>query len=360
MLVKLTIFAFLLSFLFCFSIVRFFITNKRVQNIAADSNIGPQKFHDRLTPRIGGLGIFLSSFLIYLALFDIQKDKDIIFFLLASIPAFLSGFIEDLTKRVSPEVRLISTILSAVLGMWLLGATLHRVDVPFVDNFLSIEILAYLFTLIAVSGVANSINIVDGYNGLAAIVTMLILLGIAYVSHKVHDNLVLYISLILSGSVAGFFLLNYPFGKIFLGDGGAYFIGFSIAELSILLVDRHPDVSAWFPMLLVIYPVFETLFSMYRRRLKKRSAQKPDSFHLHQLIYDRVVPHFYDIKRDEKLARNSATSPFLWFLCSMSVLPAVMFWQNTLILMLFSVLFCIFYVWFYLAIVRFKIGTILG
>jgi UDP-N-acetylmuramyl pentapeptide phosphotransferase/UDP-N-acetylglucosamine-1-phosphate transferase len=68
------------------------------------------------------------------------------------------------------------------------------------------------------------------------------------------------------GAVLGFFLWNFPAGLIFLGDGGAYFLGFYVAEVSILLLVRNPEVSPLFPLLVCIYPVFETLFSIYRRR----------------------------------------------------------------------------------------------
>ncbi len=162
------------------------------------------------------------------------------------------------------------------------------------------------------------------------------------------------------GGIAGFFIWNYPFGKIFLGDGGAYFIGFTIAVLSVMLVKNHPQVSPWFPLLAVIYPAFETVFSIIRRKFhKKHHIDSPDSHHLHQLIYKRVVPFVFDIQRSEKLMRNSATSPFLWLICSFGAIPAVMSWQNTPILVIFTVLFCWFYVWLYRSIVRFKFGRMI-
>ncbi len=360
MLVRLVIIAFLFSFVICFFIVRFFISNSKLQNVFADTFIGPQKFHNRLIPRIGGFGIFISAVSVMLLFSFLIKDENIVYFAVSSLPAFLAGFAEDITKKVSSRWRLVAIMVSVLIGVFLLNAILYRVDIALIDTALSVKTIGIAFTLVAVAGVANSINIIDGYNGLSSVVSMLILLGLAYVAHKVNDRLLLYVALITAGSVAGFFLWNYPFGKVFLGDGGAYFIGFAIAEISVLLVNRHQEVSAWFPMLCVIYPVFETVFSIYRRRKKRIGADIADAFHLHQLIYDRVVPHFYNIKRDEKLARNSATSPFLWFVCSIGVLPAVIFWQNTLALQVFAILFCVFYIWFYRSIVRFKIGKILG
>ena len=91
------------------------------------------------------------------------------------------------------------------------------------------------------------------------------------------------------GALAGFFVLELPGGLVFLGDGGAYFVGFYVAEVAILLLHRNPQVSPMFPLLACIYPVFETLFSMYRRRvLRDRSPGVPDGIHLHSLIYRRA------------------------------------------------------------------------
>ena len=89
----------------------------------------------------------------------------------------------------------------------------------------------------------------------------------------------------------GFLLLNFPKGKIFLGDGGAYFLGFSLAVISLLLHHNHPtEISQWYPLALLIYPVFELGFSIYRRRfLEKKEATLHDNNHLHQLIYRNIT-----------------------------------------------------------------------
>jgi UDP-N-acetylmuramyl pentapeptide phosphotransferase/UDP-N-acetylglucosamine-1-phosphate transferase len=246
------------------------------------------------------------------------------------------------------------------LVYFLLDVYLTRIGIPYVDNIFHIKVIAVIFTIIGVAGVANAINIIDGYNGLASVVSIIIFLAIAYVGYKLKDQFVYTISFLMIGGIAGFFIWNYPFGKIFLGDGGAYFIGFAMAVLSVHLVKNHPQVSPWFPLLTVIYPVFEVLFSFYRKKhLKGRSPFQPDGLHFHMLIYKRVVPFVFDIHRSEKLMRNSATSPFLWLICSFGAIPAVIFWQNTPILIIFTILFCIFYVWLYRSIVRFKLMKML-
>ncbi|WZB62608.1 hypothetical protein WJ970_03475 [Achromobacter xylosoxidans] len=161
----------------------------------------------------------------------------------------------------------------------------------------------------------------------------------------------------MMGAIGGFLIWNYPRGQIFLGDGGAYFIGFMIGVISVLMLVRHPGVSAWFPLLLCIYPVFETIFSMYRKKLLRgHSPGIPDGVHLHMLIYKRLVRWAVgssDAKR--KVQRNAMTSPYLWLLSSFAVLPAVLFWQNKYLLMLFVALFSVLYVTLYRKLVLFKI-----
>lgn len=349
--------AFLISFIASCCILLSF---KKYKYFLSDTLDGPQKFHDRPTPRIGGVGIFAAFAVAVLYLMVFKKNSIYLYFFISSLPIFLFGLLEDITRKVAPKIRLLAAILSGLLVYFLLDVYLTRIGIPYVDNIFHIKVIAVIFTIIGVAGVANAINIIDGYNGLASVVSIIIFLAIAYVGYKLKDQFVYTISFLMIGGIAGFFIWNYPFGKIFLGDGGAYFIGFTIAVLSVMLVKNHPQVSPWFPLLVVIYPVFETVFSIIRRKFyKKYRIDSPDSHHLHQLIYKRVVPFVFDIHRSEKLMRNSTTSPFLWLICSFGAIPAVIFWQNTPILIIFTILFCIFYVWLYRSIVRFKLMKML-
>jgi hypothetical protein len=119
---------------------------------------------------------------------------------------------------------------------------------------------------------------------------------------------------------------------------------------------RNPTVSPIFPLLVCVYPVFETLFSIYRRRfLRAVPPSMPDGIHLHSLIYRRVMRWAVGNRSAKALTRrNSMTSPYLWLLCMMSVVPAVLFWDNTLALAAALALFGVSYVVLYWRIVRFK------
>ena len=134
------------------------------------------------------------------------------------------------------------------------GATLTRLDIIGVDWLLQFGAISNLYHDCH-RGAANAINIIDGYNGLAAVISAMIFAGFSYVSYYLGDRLLLITSVGMIGAIVGFLVWNYPRGLIFLGDGGAYFIGFMIGAVSVLMLARHPEVSAWFPLLLCIYPV---------------------------------------------------------------------------------------------------------
>jgi UDP-N-acetylmuramyl pentapeptide phosphotransferase/UDP-N-acetylglucosamine-1-phosphate transferase len=351
--------AFLLAFMVSVVATLLIVRYRHVHDhVSGDhDNGGVQKFHLGSVPRIGGVGVALGLVAVALLLHFTRPavGESFVLLLLASIPAFAGGLVEDFTKRVGVLPRLLLTMCAALLGFWLLGALLYRSDVELVDAFLAISGMGILVTAMTVAGVANAVNIIDGFNGLASMVSVMILGALGYVSFVLGDHLLWNVCIASIGAILGFFVWNYPRGLIFLGDGGAYLIGFLIGEVAVLLVARHTEVSPWFPLLLVIYPVFETLFSVYRRKfLQGVSPGQPDGLHLHTLIYRRLVRWATGECAETRARQNSATSPYLWLLCSASVGPALLFWRNTEMLMACVVLFIGLYVWLYWRIVRFR------
>jgi UDP-N-acetylmuramyl pentapeptide phosphotransferase/UDP-N-acetylglucosamine-1-phosphate transferase len=318
---------------------------------------GVQKYHVRPVPRIGGIALVVGM-LVVAGVAGWREPgllHSLLLLLLAGMPAFVGGLAEDLTKRVRAIVRLLLAMLSGAVGYYLLNAAVVHLDIVGLDWLLQWWLVSLVCTMIAVGGAANAINIIDGYNGLAAVVSIMIFAGLAYVSYYLGDRLLVVASVGMMGAIGGFLIWNYPRGLIFLGDGGAYFIGFMIGELSVLMLYRHPNVSAWFPLLLCIYPVFETLFSIYRKRfLRGRSPGMPDGVHLHMLIYKRLVRWAIgsnEVKHKEQ--RNAMTSPYLWVLSSLAVIPAVLFWKYEYVLMGFVALFSVVYLSLYRTLVRF-------
>jgi UDP-N-acetylmuramyl pentapeptide phosphotransferase/UDP-N-acetylglucosamine-1-phosphate transferase len=349
--------SFALSLVTTFLIIR---STRMHTRLFADVDMsGPQKFHVRPVPRIGGIGILL-GLTAGLVLLWVQRGQDALLGLTlaaCAAPVFVAGLAEDLTKTVSPRRRLFAAAVSALLAAGALDAVIRHTDLPGLDWIVSFAVPAVCVTVFAVVGIANAVNIIDGFNGLAAMCVVMMLAAIAYVAFQAQDPVVGLCALAGLGAVLGFFVWNFPAGLVFLGDGGAYFLGFYVAELSILLLQRNPQVSPLFPLLMVIYPVFETVFSIYRRKfIRGRPVGLPDGVHLHSLIYRRLMRWAVGDRSARMLTkRNSMTAPYLWGLCMLAVIPSVVFWDNSAILGAFIVLFGAMYVWLYWRIVRFRV-----
>jgi len=352
----LLVIAFLVAFLATLVVVRL---ARRLARVAGDHDLsGPQKFHARVVPRIGGVGIVLGIAVAAAAAAWAERSVAGLAagLLLAAVPTFGAGLAEDLTKAQSPRRRLVFTALSAGVAVWLVEAVITRTDIPGLDWVVAYAVGAALVTVFVVTGVANAVNIIDGFNGLASMCVLLMLAGLVYVAFDVGDRAIAWLALAGIGAVLGFFVWNFPAGLVFLGDGGAYFLGFYLAELAILLLHRNPGVSPMFPLLLCMYPVFETLFSIYRKKLLRgMSPGLPDGVHLHMLVFKRLMRWAIGNRDAHTLTRrNSMTSPYLWILCSLSVVPAVLFYDSTPIQAAFIVLFGLIYVLLYWRIVRFR------
>ena len=342
--------AFLSSFVLMWAIVTL---SKRKQWFVNEADMeGVQKFHSTPTPRIAGIPVFV-SFFIGLWFID-SLGPSYVVLLLTSLPVFFGGLIEDITAKISPTKRMVATLISIVALFFMGDITINFLGFDWVDYYLSNNlILSLLFTMLVVGGVVNSINIIDGYNGLMPGYSILVLLAIAYVANILGDGLVLQLSLILSASLTGFFVLNFPFGKIFMGDGGAYFVGFMMASIGLMLGIRNEEVSHWFVLLLFIYPLYETVFSIYRKKIVRgTSPAQPDGYHLHMLIYKRVVK--CQTFKHNKTICNSMTSPFLWALSLVGIVPAVIWYDDQTVLIIWAFVFMAIYTIIYRRIVHFK------
>ena len=324
------------------------------QSYSSDWDLsGPQKFHTEIVPRIGGVSIAIGLFAAILMRLKSNPIPGIeIILLISAIPSFAIGLTEDITKKISVRLRLFFTAISASLVVYILQIQITRLDVLGIDLLFAIPFFGTALTIFAITGLANGYNIIDGFNGLASMVAIITLLIIAYVSYVVADPLLIHLSLIMAGAILGFFVWNYPRGLIFLGDGGAYLIGFWIAALSVMLTCRNQEVSPWFGLLINGYPIIETLFTIYRRKIHQgTSPGQPDGLHFHTLIFRRVLNQ-YIYRR--YISANARTAPYLWCLTFLSVVPAAIWWQSTPILIAASAVFATAYIYLYRRVVQLR------
>jgi UDP-N-acetylmuramyl pentapeptide phosphotransferase/UDP-N-acetylglucosamine-1-phosphate transferase len=312
--------------------------------LSLDESAGVQKVHALPTPRVGGLPMVLA--LIAAVFFGPDDLRDKTWpWLVAGIPAFAFGLAEDLTKRVSVTQRLLATMASGVLAWALTGYALTGVNVWGFDWLLQFTSVSVLFTAFAVGGVANAINIIDGLNGLASSMVLWALLGVATLAATLGDTVLASTCSLLSACVLGFFLVNWPFGKLFLGDGGSYFLGFALAWACVLLVERHDNVSAFAAMLFCIHPVVEVFYSVYRRKVRHQNPGHPDRLHFHSLVKRRIMRRV--MPNSSKTIRNSMAGLLVG---GLSLLPAVLVqfvYTSTLASMAAVLTLALGYVWMY-------------
>jgi UDP-N-acetylmuramyl pentapeptide phosphotransferase/UDP-N-acetylglucosamine-1-phosphate transferase len=251
------------------------------------------------------------------------------------------------------RLRLLATFASALIASALLGATVSNLDLWGVDNLLQMAPVAVLVTALVVAGGANAVNIIDGFNGLAGSVITIMALALAAIAMQYNDAFVAILGVLGAGSAVGFLLVNWPRGKLFLGDGGAYFLGFWVAETAVLLLVRNAGVNAWQVLSICAYPVIEVLFSIYRRRIIQQvSPGAPDRLHLHTLVYRRVVRKLIKVEPPQAWLRNATTAGVIVPWIAMMALASVLVGQSMLAAMALVVFQVLFYVTVYGRLVR--------
>lgn len=331
--------------------------------LGKDKDAGIQKFHTQPTSRLGGLGIGLGLLSgVWLSAHYFPNDSLLGFWLLlASLPVFVGGLVEDLTHKVTPRVRLILACLSSAFVYFVFDVGVTLTDIALIDWALAIPGVALMLTMLVVAGFINSVNIIDGFHGLASGAVVLMLLGLAGLAVLANDGLVLRLCLVTAFATLGFAVWNWPFGKIFLGDGGAYLLGLWVVELGLLLPHRSVTISPMAPVLLGIYPLIETLYSMYRRKfVRSHPINHPDALHLHTLIYRRLILNpALDITNKDRNKANAKVAVIIWGFVMAPVICALAFYQQTNMLLMLMVLFASTYIALYKRLVLFKAPRIL-
>ncbi len=318
----------------------------------------PQAMHARAAPRVGGLAVVAGSLAGLLVLGPSNMTLTWLWpvLFIAAMPVFVAGLLEDITKDVGSGKRLLAAFISAAIAWWLLGGV-SRVGIEWADWVLSYWPVSLVFTMVAVGGCTHALNIVDGMNGLAGMIATLMALSLSLVALQVQDIPIFLIAAALASATLGFLVWNFPFGRVFLGDGGAYFLGFMLAELAVQLVVRNPSVSPFYALAVLFYPVFETMFSIWRRRFKRGvPVDQPDALHLHQLVFRRLVRVTFSRDRRHAVPAlcNAMTSPYLWVLALIGLVPATIWWDNTWILCGSIAVFCWVYIWLYSRLVSWR------
>ena len=331
------------------------LTRRWHLRFTGDSQLNlPQKIHREDIPRIGGLAIvggFVIS-LVHLVWFGANPpavSATTASLLLAGLaPIALAGFGEDITKRVGPHMRLGWMALGSLILLTSNHLWLDRIGVPFLDPIFSNWGIAMAFSVFACIGATNAYNLIDGLNGLLAGVSLITLAAIAWVAATLGDQKIFALAVLLGVAMIGWLPFNWPKARLFAGDGGAYSIGFLTAALLLLLIQRNPQVSPWFGLTAAALPIWETLYSIWRRSRSGLKTMEPDQSHLHQLVRTRLhwsikfralrqagavdadwTPAVQPAKQVVVKAPNGLCSPLLWGLHATAVVAGVATFDST-------------------------------
>ena len=289
-----------------------------------------QRLHQDEVPRIAGLIIYI--FLTTVALFSIESHY-LNLILISALPIIIIGCKEDLFHNTSPKLRLIMMTISAGLFVYLIPTHLPEIDFPFINQILSIGFMKKLFFMFSILVIINGNNLIDGVNGNLALTNIIQLISLSLLASILGDVVIAQLSFVLLIPLIIFALFNFPFGKIFCGDAGAYFYGFAVSALVIYLFGTYDDLLSWNANLILIYPSIELLFSFVRKKLfENKSAFTADAKHLHSLIYR------YMNKLNSKCSNNSVVT-FYVLPFSAGPLLTYLFYED-----IFAILFVIFFI----------------
>ena len=305
-----------------------------------------QRIHLNETPRLGGF-IFMLSLLGFVYQSNLGEGVAILNLILISlIPAILIALKEDLFHDVEPALRLISLLFVGWLfSVVYTGPLPNMAEVPFVGKLFLLNGGISLFYILGMVALANGMNMIDGVNGLCAAVALSILSALLFLSYKTGDTVMLAVTFSLVLLLVPFMLFNFPFGKIFLGDLGAYSLGLILSMLTIILFGRHPELSPYAAVLILIYPLTEIVFSMLRRALNGLSVFRPDTLHLHLKLF-----YFLRPQPAYKKIANALVMPALSVLWIFPLLAITWAFQKPLFIVVAIVIFITLYMTLYITL----------
>ena len=249
-----------------------------------------RRVHDRPIPRFGGFGIFVGS--MAAMLIPASMNSMIRTAMLGGLLMYLLGVLDDV-RDLRPMVKFLGQLAIATL-MYAMGIRIRFINTLIITHgtggskavvFLGAG-LAYLFTVLWIVGITNAVNLMDGLDGLAAGSVAIMSLSLAYVAYihgvRLGAMPVCLALCAVAGGCIGFLPYNFSPAKTFMGDGGALYLGYMLAILSVISpLKRATFVGAIIPMLVLAVPIFDTVFAMIRRKLKHESIMKADKGHLH-------------------------------------------------------------------------------
>ena len=242
-----------------------------------------RRVHKKPIPVGGGIAMVISVSI--LMLFFLPINKGLVMTIIASLIIAISGLYDD-KKGLSPKLKFIFQILAAVI-LIIAGMKIEFVTNPFDSNdaLLILNMLSIPVTIFWVCGITNTINLIDGLDGLASGFSMICTISMFFITYNMGRCDVSLVCALVAGACLGFLPFNFNPAKIFMGDTGALYLGFMLSYISISgFLKQAAILMIFVPVLILGVPVFDTAFAMVRRKLSGKSMVEADKGHLHHRL----------------------------------------------------------------------------
>jgi len=256
------------------------------KNFKFYDNPESRKLHFKPIVFTGGLGIVICSLLSsYISLIfekssTIEFDQRFLIIIFCSILCFMIGLADDI-YNLSPWSRLVCQFSISSLA-WSQGISISKINL--FQNYYDLPtIVSFIITIFWISAIVNAINWIDGIDGLAGGISAITILGFIILSINNYEIVYLIFLSSLLGSCLGFLKFNFPPAKLIMGDGGSYYLGFIIASLAILNTEGNL-INIFIPILMILIPIFDMIFVISKRIIKKKSPFFPDNNHIHHRL----------------------------------------------------------------------------
>ena len=330
---------FIFTLIFSFILIKFF--NKKINKSLLVAQ-GPQFIHEGEVSRFGGLAIFLTLGIMSIINWSTENEFKylFLFYFIISIPTFFFGLLEDVTQSVDPKLRLFGSLISSTIFVILFDVSINNSGIYFLDLILEIKIISIIFTIICIIYMIQAFNVIDGLNGLSLGTAIICLLTVCIISYDLQNFKIMTFSSYLVFIFLGIFVFNFPLGKIFLGDGGAYLLGLCVSFTLIILFNENNKISPFVIAQILIYPAYEILRSFLRRLLsRKDKVFKADVKHIHSILY------FYNLRKftlDTQKA-NVVTSVQIIFSQIVNLFYIINFYESGWMMIIGAFIFISFY-----------------
>ncbi|SFC11296.1 UDP-GlcNAc:undecaprenyl-phosphate GlcNAc-1-phosphate transferase [Alkalibacterium subtropicum] len=251
-----------------------------------------RRVNTKVMPSMGGLAIYLTFFFSVFVLQPVQFSISVPIFIASTI-VLLTGVVDDI-KEISPKAKMLGLIIAAVLVVLMNDLTVVQVSVPFRDDIFLSTWIGFPLTIFWILAITNSINLIDGLDGLASGVSVIALttmgiIGVFFLDATSFVTSIMIFTLV--GAIAGFLPYNFFPARIYLGDTGALFLGFMISVLSLYGLKNVTLITLIIPIVILGIPITDTVYAMLRRKLNKLPMSSADRHHMHHRLMSLGLTH---------------------------------------------------------------------